>query len=243
MDSRDSSIDEARPLNPNGDRVDAKTASISPPRFEYSEHGRTRQLAFPLIAVLRHLVVIFTFANILIQLISEPRMGVEVFLVVWDFFILFGSLVALIVETYNGKQNNRLPSLGITLGDKTYYLMGGPPQHSYMFIPEQHSMPADRSRTFARVASFVVDLNLVVFLLTFSVISVTNGRYWAKYEMSDSIESVAILHFIVVAFMFILLLVRIISARTGSTVSLKLSLEEDEKSGLQLPDDDVPRGV
>lgn len=43
--------------------------------------------------------------------------------------------------------------------------------------------------------------------------------------------------------MFIIVVARAVAARTGATVSLKLSLDENEKSGVHLPDEHVSRGV
>lgn len=243
MDSRDSSIDEARPLNPNGDRSDPP-ASITPPQNEYSDHAGNRQLAFPLIPMMRCLTIIFTFANILTQLLSGPRKSTETFLAVWDFFILFGSLVSLIIESREIK--SRLPSIGLALGSRTYYLAGGPQDlRKYTFIADlDDHMSASRRRPLARVLSFVCDINLVMFLFIFSMVSVCDqGNYYSRYYHHKSTDAIFVMHFMVVAFMFIIIVARAVGARTGATVSLKLSLDENEKSGVHLPDEHVPRGV
>lgn len=249
MDSRDSSIDidEARPLNSNGDRVDPRPASITPPEMEYSSHARSRQLTFSLITILRCLIVIFTFANIVTQLISEPYRGTDIFLIVWDFFILIGNLAVLVVRACSSKTNNKnynSCTFGVTLGDRTYYLVGGPRRHDYTFISDHSALASRRGRILTRVASFIIEISLVAILLAFSLISVNAGRYWSRYELYKNAKGIEILHYIVAAFMFILLLVRILSVHTGATVSLKLSLDDNEKSGIQLPDDEeVPRGL
>ncbi|KAH8195436.1 hypothetical protein TruAng_010388 [Truncatella angustata] len=252
MDSRNSSVDETRPLNPDGEQHHLGQESprplspsvvqppLTPPAYEYLADGGRREIGIRLTSILRLLTISLTLANIILQISSAPRGGLWVFLVVWDFFIITWYPLALLVEVMS-----TLPPITIFVGNWTFQYSG--PRRDSECGDAVHDITPKRKRGATDILRNLTDVILAVVLFSCSTASITelSGHRLSWYNGYSRIFSngtpIAILHFFVFAFMLTMLMVRLLQTRTGASVLLKLALTRDNelyKYRIQLPSDE-----
>jgi hypothetical protein len=200
MDSRDSSFDETRPLNPDGDQEAPPPFSsnmvrptLTPPPDEYLGTGERRELGIRLILVLRLLTVIFTFSNIIVEMVSHANSSIEEFLLVWDWFILILSVVFLLHES-RGIGTTFLPTISIAVGERSFHLAGATPDRGYLMLSEGHILV--KSKGPREAIRNIIDLLLTILLFIFTIVS-TNGRWRRRYWHDGNGTTIDVLHIFV----------------------------------------------
>lgn len=191
--ARDSSIDESQPLVPSSGEGSARSLNpdmvhppLTPPARDYEEPGGNYELSARMITILRSLTIIVTLANIIYQLVLGPRNSLEVFLIVWDWFILIWCILSL--------GWSRFPSIGITVGNWRFQSAGAIRDGS--FDLSQNAAKGKGRHGLPRVLYNVIDVLLALILIIFSIFHAgeSKGRSW-NYRKDNTI--IDILHFFV----------------------------------------------
>ncbi|KAK9781458.1 hypothetical protein AB5N19_05885 [Seiridium cardinale] len=240
-DSRQSSIDESRTLDPNGDgdvRQLLSPKMIQPPYPPPSsgplENGGYREVGITLASVLRILVIAITFSNIILEIKANPRRGLEVFLTVYDWCIMLWSVVALRFEP-NRNGESILPPITMVIGERTFHVAGARPHDGLSGISE---VPSTRRST--SILHGVIDVVFVLVLLSTAIASEVHYRH--RYLFGRSGTIIDVLHYVVLGLMFAILALRFSQARSGFSITFKIALGRDgdqHKYRLQSPRDDI----
>ncbi|KAK9415097.1 hypothetical protein SUNI508_01945 [Seiridium unicorne] len=243
-DSRQSSIDESRPLDPNGDgdvRQLLSPKMIQPPYPPPSggrlENGGYREVGITLVSVLRILVIAITFSNIIVEIKASPRRSLEVFLAVYDWCIMLWSVVALRFEP-NRNGESILPPITMVIGERTFHVAGVRPHDELSGISENPS--TCRSTRLTSILRGVVDVVFVLVLFSTTIASDVYYRHRYRFRRSGTI--IDVLHYVALGLMFTILALRFSQARSGFSITFKIALGRDgdqRKYRLQPPRDEI----
>lgn len=139
------------------------------------------------IIVVRAIIVMFTFTNMVMQLVCNATIFASIMLIILSFFTFFWNLFAAIpcklFQLCFGKGKNRscqVPEFGIFVGEQTYYVTGGDSD--------------DNDGRKKAIGASIIDFLLALLILLFTVDCITNpGWYRRPYERSS--EPIIALHF------------------------------------------------
>lgn len=203
MDSRDASIDETRPLNPDDEHQSSGQQSphplspsviqlpLTPPVFDYPTAGTKREIGIQFTSILQFITIDLTLANIIVQIIAAPRLPLQQFLVVWDFVIIIWNSLMLL-----NKAKSKLPPVSVFIGEWSFQYTGRDRRNGY----------GDAVRDIVPGRwQFDVIFKLIEAILTFvllgcsigSVRMIHHGWYqWAYgYRNTSNSVTIAVLHF------------------------------------------------
>ncbi|KAH8666605.1 hypothetical protein BX600DRAFT_549649 [Xylariales sp. PMI_506] len=256
MDSRGSSIDDgpSRPLKPKKDS-EVPSRTLNPnmvyrpemaPANQYpaniNEDKPLARFHISIIWILRLLVLIFTFANIIVQLISRPGVGLSKFLVALSFFILFWTIFALLPRSIHKsiKAPFIIPHISCSIGRWKFHYCGGDDDgdaDSEYIYDIVDTPPRKTANTGRALVDFF--FGTLVLICTIPIIA-GGGRYGIWRWWNGCYIVIAVLHFLVVALLYILTILQHILFYRGVEIAISIHPQRDTTHSyrIRLPQDE-----